>query len=38
MLREELACFLVASGLVQNLNEPLDGAPLMWMGATGTAG
>ena len=37
MLREELACFLVASGLVQNLNEPLDSA-LMWMGAAGTAG
>ena len=37
MLREELACFLVASGLVQNFNEPLDSA-LMWMGAVGTAG
>ena len=37
MLREELACFRVASGLVQNLNEPLNGS-LMWMGATGTAG
>ena len=37
MLREELSRFLVSSGLVQNLNESLDGS-LMWMGAAQTAG
>ena len=37
MLREELSRFLVPSGLVQNLNESLDGS-LMWMGTAQTAG